>query len=229
MDIRDMHFKLKSKLSKIDSEQYRNLKVPEIDIYLNEALNVYVNHIAYPYYHPIYGIERQQRTIDALRPLVESTDLFISANRGIMPKDYWHYISGTADVTLNNCNFKDITIYLRQHGFQVDDSKRSFYFKELPFYIRNQFILLYDSELILNGIKMIYLKKHPYMHAAGLFPTGSYQKLDGTSLVGYQNCFLPDDVCEDIVDIAALLITTGLKNTLDVNLKKLNLKLKDYE
>ena len=41
MTVQEMHYDFKMKLNKIDSEQYRNLRVPEIDWLLNEILQIY--------------------------------------------------------------------------------------------------------------------------------------------------------------------------------------------
>ena len=41
-----MHYDLKLKLNKLDSNQYRNLLVPEIDWVLNEAETIFIKSIA---------------------------------------------------------------------------------------------------------------------------------------------------------------------------------------
>jgi len=43
-----MHYDLKVKLNKVDSQQYRNLLIPEIDWALNEAQNIFIKNIAEP-------------------------------------------------------------------------------------------------------------------------------------------------------------------------------------
>ena len=43
-----MHYDFKKKLNKIDSQQKKNLLIPEIDWTLNEAQNLYVDIIAQP-------------------------------------------------------------------------------------------------------------------------------------------------------------------------------------
>ncbi len=48
MNIKEMHYDFKQKLNKIDSQQYRNLRVPEIDWKINEAYEVFVKSIAEP-------------------------------------------------------------------------------------------------------------------------------------------------------------------------------------
>ena len=48
MSIKRMHYDLKVKLNKVDSQQYRNLLIPEIDWALNEAQNIFIKNIAEP-------------------------------------------------------------------------------------------------------------------------------------------------------------------------------------
>ena len=52
MTIQEMHYDFKMKLNKIDSEQYRNLRIPEIDWKLNEALEIFIKINAEPYQVP---------------------------------------------------------------------------------------------------------------------------------------------------------------------------------
>ena len=48
MTIQDMHYDFKKKLNKIDSQQNRNLLIPEIDWTLNEAQELFVKITAFP-------------------------------------------------------------------------------------------------------------------------------------------------------------------------------------
>ena len=42
MDVGEMHYEFKLKLNKVDSLDYNNFLVPEIDWYLNEAQNIFI-------------------------------------------------------------------------------------------------------------------------------------------------------------------------------------------
>ena len=42
MTVQEMHYEFKLKLNKVDSLDYSNFQVPEIDWYLNEAMNVFM-------------------------------------------------------------------------------------------------------------------------------------------------------------------------------------------
>ena len=64
------------------------------------------------------------------------------------------------------------------------------------------------------------------MHYAEGTESGSYELPDGTVLTGKRDCILKREVCRDIVDIAVLLGTQGLRSMPDINIKlqKLNQK-----
>jgi hypothetical protein len=48
MTIKEMHYDFKRKFNKVDSQKNRNILVPEIDLYLNEAEEIFVKLIAEP-------------------------------------------------------------------------------------------------------------------------------------------------------------------------------------
>ena len=64
MNIKEMQYDLKFKLNKIDSSQYKNLRIPEIDWVLNESIELFVKNIAQPRFSQILGFEINQRNID---------------------------------------------------------------------------------------------------------------------------------------------------------------------
>ena len=45
MNIREMHYDVKKKINKLDSQQNRNLLIPEIDWALNEAMSLFIKMI----------------------------------------------------------------------------------------------------------------------------------------------------------------------------------------
>ena len=48
MTIEEQHYDFKMKLNKIDSQQYRNLIIPQIDWLLNEAQELFVKMVSNP-------------------------------------------------------------------------------------------------------------------------------------------------------------------------------------
>ena len=67
MTIKEMHYDFKKKLNKVDSQQYRNLLIPEIDWALNEAQNVFVDIVSEPRLKTHLGFEKSQKNIQTLK------------------------------------------------------------------------------------------------------------------------------------------------------------------
>ena len=88
MDINEMHYDFKTKLNKVDSQQYKNLRIPEIDWALNEAQELFVKMVAKPRLRTSLGFETHQRAIDDIRPLVVNARTYTVTNDiGILPNN----------------------------------------------------------------------------------------------------------------------------------------------
>jgi len=93
MTIKEMHYDFKKKLNKVDSQQYKNLLVPEIDWTLNEAQELFVKMVAKPRTKSYTGFELNQRTIDDIRTLVKDNQCFsVTGNTVALPSDYWNLV-----------------------------------------------------------------------------------------------------------------------------------------
>ena len=71
MTIEEQHYDFKMKLNKIDSQQYRNLIIPQIDWLLNEAQELFC--MVWPFQPPRmhqYGYEIGTRTLMDIRTVV---------------------------------------------------------------------------------------------------------------------------------------------------------------
>ena len=118
MTVEEMHYEFKLKLNKVDSLDYQNFFVPEIDWYLNEAMKMFIKQ-RYGLANPKrQGFEVTQKRIDDLRNLVVAganqlaalspvTDLkpFYTAN---LPTDYMFLVRVNADATKEGCESKII-------------------------------------------------------------------------------------------------------------------------
>ena len=62
MTIQDMHYDFKKKLDKIDSQQNKNLLIPEIDWVLNEAQEMFVKIVAFPKKYEYLGLRKSYCT-----------------------------------------------------------------------------------------------------------------------------------------------------------------------
>lgn len=238
MDVRAMHYDLKVKLNKVDSQQFRNLRVPEIDWLLNEAQEVFIKKIAQPRIKNGYGFEVNQRSIDDVRTIVVDslTPLVISnfntqdnSFQAALPADYMFFISGYACITKGQCENQRARMYVKQHDDLHEESpfdSSSFEWREVSVrFFKNGLRVFTDGTFIVESIcEFNYIKQPAYIQNAQDYVGGTYNLPNGTPLVGFQNCELPEHTHREIVDLA-VLIATGQIQIPDYQIKqdKINL------
>lgn len=135
MKVADMHYDFKKKLNKVDSQQHRNLLIPEIDWVLNEAQMLFINMIAQPRNHGVGGFEKSLRNTHDLQSLVRVKDLAklgtLPQDQGllkeyyhwiVLPDDYLYFISAKAKTEKKGCKDRWATIYIRQHDDEFEKS-----------------------------------------------------------------------------------------------------------
>lgn len=233
MDIRGMHYDFKTKLNKVDSQQYRNFRIPEIDWVLNEACEIYIKSIAEPRVPNHLGFEVNQRAIDDIRTLVVTKDLTTTPQGRFeileLPEDYMFYVSSDAMISKENCNERRATVLIKQHDDEFQESpfdKSSFEWREVNGIFEGNSIHLYtEDEFSIDKVRISYIRKHAYMHnAQDYLPTGKYSLPSGILLEGSQDCELPPHTHREIVDIAVLIVTGNLQiPDYQIKLAKLNL------
>ena len=95
MTVQEMHYDFKMKLNKIDSQQYRNLRIQEIDWLLNEAQELFVKKVAFPRLYQITGFETSQRNIDDIITLViEDKEINVVNDYVALPDEYMFFVRG---------------------------------------------------------------------------------------------------------------------------------------
>lgn len=228
-----MHYDFKQKLNKVDSQQYKNLRIPEIDWKLNEAYEIFVKSIAEPRYRTKLGFEVNQRTIDDIRtivlndvslaPQIPESDYFV------LPTDYMFFLAGRATIRREGCPDVEARLMVQQHDDRHEESpfhRSSFEWREVNIrFVGNTIRVFTDSSFTIVDLKIDYIKKHNYIHNAQDFlPSSSYTLLDGTVLTGTKDCELPEHTHREIVDIA-VLITTGEMQIPDYKIKQAKLNL----
>lgn len=237
MTIKDMHYDVKKKLNKIDSQQYRNLRIPEIDWSLNEAAELFVKMIAEPRLKNHLGFETSQRSIDDIRTIVVNPDingspLPINNNVATLPDNYWHYLKGHVMMDKGNCTDVKGRVFIRQHDDEFEESpfdNSSFEWRTVNAVFFEDGVKFYnDSSFEVDEFFMSYIRRMEYMHNAEDFGAGQYNLPDGTPLVGSQDCELPEHTHREIVDIAVLIITGELENVNGYQLKAEKLKLNQF-
>ena len=235
MNIKEMHYDFKQKLNKIDSQQYRNLRVPEIDWKINEAYEVFVKSIAEPRVTNHLGFEINQRTIDDIRTIVVNDEVLIPIQIDdtsyfiTLPQNYMFYISANIIMSKGNCKDKIGRAILRQHDDRFETSpfdNSSYEWGEVNIRFYDKGIRVFtDGTFSIKELRLNYIRKHAYIHNAQDFlPTGSYTLPSGQVLTGIQNCELPEHTHREIVDIA-VLITSGDLSMADYQLKQAKINL----
>jgi hypothetical protein len=219
MTIQDMHYDIKKKLNKVDSQQYRNLLVPEIDFALNEAQELFIKLIAEPRLKSHLGFEKSQRNTDDIRTIVESehdsaNHLDVTDNKVALPDNYMFYLSGYVKVSRTNCT-KEIDITPIQHD---DKSRSSYHYKSSFEWERinaefNSSGIRFDNDgsFEIDKFCISYIRKPKYMHNAQAFKNGQYVLPSGTLLEGSENCELPDQTHREITDLAVMLLSGELE------------------
>ena len=235
MTIQEMHYDFKKKLNKIDSQQYKNLLIPEIDWILNEAQELFVKIVANPRKRSYLGFEINQRSIDDIRTLVRN-DVFIVQNNLYfeLPDDYMFFISGYGILNKEGCREdRKCRLIIRQHDDKHEESpfdKSSYDWKEINgSFVGKSIKLFIDKKLTAKGLSIDYIKRPDYIHNAQDFlPTKSYKLPNNITLSGFKNCKLPEHTHREIVDIAVLIATNEIQSP-DYKFKEEKLKLSQLQ
>lgn len=230
MTIAEMHYQFKQDLNAIDSDMYSGFDVPEIDFLLNRGLRFLVKLIAFPRQvvpQELQGFEISRRTIDDLYPLVKNYKNFDENIESFgedsylykYPEDYWFFISGYAQAKKAGCKSTQARLYEVQHDDLNEESyasKSSLEWREINMLNINEGFRMFADNFEIQGVKLNYLIRPPYMHNAEKYnsDTNQYVALDGTTYTGTQDCILPEYMCHEVVDAAVFLAVKSL----DLNL-----------
>ena len=233
MTIKDMHYDFKIKFNKVDSQQHRNLFVPEIDWLLREAEELFVKMIAYPRKKSYTGFEVYQRSIDDIKTLViHNQCLNVVNNTVVLPSNYWHFIRAEVEMTKGNCSSAKGRVHIRQHDDNFEESpfdSSSFEWREVNGVFYDGGIKLFDDGTFTNNkLCLSYVKRPRLIHNAEDFRNGSYKLPNGQLLTGSVNSELPEHTHREIVDIAVLLATQQVQVP-DYQLKFSKLTLNDIK
>lgn len=223
MTIGEMHYDFKQKLNKLDSQKNRNLKVPEIDWKLNEAIEMFVKIVAQPRLANQFGVETSQRTIDDIRTIVvdqKKDDGVVptvydeSSYIAKLPDDYWFYLNSNIYIKKGTCEVKVNKVREVQHDDENENSpfnKSSFLWREVNIRFNNDGIRIFtDGVFEITKVCFDYLKQPKRVWNAAAWIGGTYKLLDGTVLSGTQDCDLPVRVHREIVDLGVTITALDL-------------------
>lgn len=210
-----MHYDVKKKLNKVDSQQYRNLLVPEIDFALNEAIEVFIKLVAAPKNGAISGFEKNQKAMDDIRPLVESehfpeNQIDVTDNLAVLPDNYMYYLSSYVKTSKGNCS-ANIDVTPVQHDDKSESNinySSSFEWRTINAEFNSRGIRFYnDGSFEIKKFCLSYIRKPKYVHNAEAFRGGQYKLPSGILLEGHEDCELPDHTHREITDVAVALLS----------------------
>lgn len=213
MTIKEMHYDFKKKLNKGDSQQYRNLLIPEIDWALNEAMSVFIDIVAEPRIRTYLGFEKSQKNIDDIRTLVVSDECsnVPSSNIVPLPDEYRYFIKADVYISKGSCTDKKARLKIQEHDDEFEENsfyKSSFEWRVVNGLFIEDGIKLFTDETFTNDrLCLSYIKNPSYMHNAEDYRGGTYNLPSGTTLTGHQNCILPEQTHREIVDLAVMIVT----------------------
>ena len=242
MTIEEMHYDFKMKLNKIDSQQFRNFLIPEVDWLLNEAQELFIKMVAEPRLSFHLGFEKSQRNTDDIKMLVVEKSLVdnkkiqksvgYSCKRYDLPEDYMFFVRALVYGETGSCKNVPCVVKIKQH----DDSnhispfdKSSIMWREINgMFIENKLELELpdiseEPESDLGNVLLTYLRKPKYMHYAKGIKEGKYQLNETILLTEKQDCELSPHTHREIVDIAVMLASGQLQIQDPFKMTKLNL------
>jgi hypothetical protein len=213
MKIQDMHYDFKKKFNKIDSQKNRNFVIPEIDWALNEAMDIFIDSIAFPRVNSPLAFEKSQRTIDDIRTIVIDPVAYTPVTNNILtlPTEYKHYVKGSGRVKISKGKCKDqvARLSIKKHIEMFEENSfynSSFEWREVNGVFNSTGILLYtDGTFTIEEAKISYIKQPKYMHNAADFNPAGYVLPSGVALAGRQDCELPVETHREVVDIAVMI------------------------
>ena len=213
MNIQEMHFAVKMGLNKRDSN-YRNLQLPELDYFLNQAQQVFVKSCM-PQSASLFSgreFEITQRSIDSIRVLVTPKEITITDNVALIPNNYLYYVSSYVDAQRKACQ-RTIRCYEVQHDDlhkESTNTSSSFDWNECNISFEDKGIIFYTTDFTISKLKLVYIREPKLIHNAAQYTGGTYNYF-GTVLTGISNCELPVITHDDIVRIAVFLASRALE------------------
>ena len=164
MTTREMQLDFKRKFNKIDSQKNRNILVPEIDLYLNEAAELFVKKVAQPKVNNGLGFETTQRITEDIKSIVmPGTWLPVVNNIISLPPLYLYYIKGKVKITKGNCPAVETKLSIEEHRDEFEESlfyKSSFEWRVVNGIFTSAGIEVFtDGTFTITEAKISYIRK----------------------------------------------------------------------
>ena len=178
MTIQDMHWDFKIKLNKVDSSDFPNFQIPEIDWLLNEAQILFLKQRYGINNQKRLGFEVSQKRIDDLRELVVKDRVLPAAlsatvaNQYIseVPDGYAFLVRATVQAQVGEepivCPSKEITAIQVQHDDLSSVLNDPFY---SPSYKWGEIPMVFGTQVNAVGPPTTYHQKKIYTYTDGTF------------------------------------------------------------
>jgi len=223
-----MQYEVKQRVNKVDSLQDYNLRIPELDLYLNQAHMIFIKETAMPRFFNNRGVDRNQRSIDDLRTLIiekhpiTPASFDVESYKVALPTDYLFHISSTAEIVKGDCTKKGDLFPVQHDDLHESNSlfTSSFEWGEINYRFFDGGIRMFAPDFQITKVYMDYIRKPALVHNAKDYIDGTY-KLFGTPLSGSQDSELPEHTHPEIVDIAAKLIIEDLLSDPNLRINKI--------
>lgn len=217
MAIQDMHYDFKSKFNKIDSQQNRNLRIPEIDWVLNEAEDILIKIIAYPRIFKGLGAEVNQRSVEDIRNLIRSNEKLIP-NKGIvtLPNTYMYPLRAYCLISKGSCTGKRASFQPVQYDDDIEMSQfysSSFEWREVMGRYYENKIKLLEKDFTVDRFYLDYIIKRSKLAFPSGTSSGNYTLPSGDQVTDDQSSLLPH-LEKEIVDIAVMLKSGQINSSL---------------
>jgi|TARA_Y100000296_G_C5082870_1_gene210851 hypothetical protein len=227
MTVEEMHYEFKLKLNKVDSLDYSNFQIPEIDWYLNEAMNVFMKQKYGIFSSKGVGFETIQKRIDDLRNLVVKEGLTTGLSQtdsntfeASLPGDYIFLVRAKATASKKGCKKKELTCVQVQHddlnGILEDPYySPSYEWGELPLVFGttgtaatdlDKVFVYTDGSFTVQLLNVDYLRRPKRISFPIGTPNSQYNYPDGTTVIANQDCELAEHTHKEIVDLAVQIV-----------------------
>lgn len=219
-----MHWLIRQRVNRLDSQRKQNLKTEELNVILNSAQETLVKTIVSPRYkqnvNNLLGFEAIQRNREDIRNIVvDYVPLKVEKlgdNYSVkLPEDYLFHEASYA--ICKDCPGKKLRTFIPQKGDLHEENpfeKSDLLFAEINIeFIEGNRIKIY-ADFEISGFLISYVRRPKKIYHS----TSSYIDLDGDEIKGDSECELSVSIHEDIVDYAAYLIAGSLGSS-DLNTK----------
>ena len=233
MTVSEMHYDFKLKFNKLDSQDYQNFQVPEIDWVLNEAQLLFLKQ-RYGLTNPKQtGFEGSQKRIDDLRNLVvKSSSLAASPSTSTgsmmatLPSDYMFMLRVEAVAQKVKCGRKNLICRITQHDDLSNTLNDPYYtpsfeWGEIPLVFGTESSAPADANTIFgysDGTFSIISYTLDYLRTPRriAFPSGvpgnAYNTPAGVAVTVDQNCELAEHTHTEIVDLAVQIAAGNVEH-----------------